>query len=58
MFLEYRKIEERQMFNKFASVQEKREIESKCAIQPKNMKPWFNPKGETFFRAAACNRVV
>jgi len=31
---------------------------AKLSIQPANMKPWKNNKGESFFRVAACNRVV
>ena len=58
MFLEYRKIEERMNFNKFANEQEKQETLAKLKIQSKNVKPWISPKGETFFRVAACNRVV
>jgi len=58
MFLEYRKLEEKQFFNKFGNVQEKKEVEAKLSIQPKNVKPWTSQKGETFFRVAACNRVV
>lgn len=40
MFLEYRKLEEKYFFNKFANVQEQKQVVSKLAIQPKNMKPW------------------
>lgn len=58
MFLEYRKLEEKQFFNKFGNAQEKKEVEAKLSIQPKNVKPWTSQKGETFFRVAACNRVV
>ena len=34
------------------------EVMAKLSIQPNNMKPYTNEKGETFFRVAACNRVV
>lgn len=58
MFLEYRQIEQEKIFNHFESDQQKKEVMAKLSIQPTNMKPWTNNKEETFFRVAACNRVV
>lgn len=58
MFLEYKKIEQKQVFNEFTSPKEKAEVMAKLSIQPNNMKPFTNDEGETFFRVAACNRVV
>lgn len=58
MFLEYRKIEEKQVFNQFANKEERAEVLAKLSIQPKNVRPFQTEKGETFFRVAACNRVV
>jgi len=58
MFLEYRKIEEKQVFNHFANKNERAEVLAKLSIQPNNVKPYLTPEGDSFFRVAACNRVV
>ena len=58
MFLEYKKIEQKQVFNHFQNKQDMAEVMAKLSIQPNNMKPWTSEEGETFFRVAACNRVV
>lgn len=58
LFLDYRKVEESKVFNEFADEKDKKETFAKLAIQPEQMKPFENEKGETFFRVAACNRVV
>lgn len=58
LFLEYRKIEDQAVFNQFANVHEENEVSAKLSIQPKQMKPFHTEHGESFFRVAACNRVV
>ena len=57
-FLAYRKIGQKKVFNEFANEDQKKATYAKLAIQPEQMKPYENDKGETFFRVAACNRVV
>ena len=58
MFLDYRKVEEQKVFNKFENEQQKKEVDAKLAIQPEQMKPFDAENGETYFRVAGCNRVV
>lgn len=40
MFLEYRKIEEKQVFNHFENKKEECEVMAKLSIQPKNVRPF------------------
>lgn len=58
LFLDYRKVEQAKVFNEFGDDAEKEATFAKLAIQPPQMKPFENAEGETFFRVAACNRVV
>ena len=58
MFLDYRKIEQETVFNKFENEQQEKEVEAKLSIQPEQMKPYCSDHGDCFFRVAACNRVV
>lgn len=58
MFLDYRKIESHTVFNHFSNEAEAKEVEAKLSIQPEQMKPFHTEDGESFFRVAACNRVV
>jgi hypothetical protein len=58
MFLDYRKIEQETVFNKFENEQQEKEVEAKLSIQPEQMKPYCSEQGDCFFRVAACNRVV
>lgn len=56
--MDYRKVEEEKVFNNFENEDDKKATFAKLSIQPDNVKPFENKKGETFFRVAACNRVV
>jgi carbonic anhydrase len=57
-FLDYRKVDAEKTFNNFEDEADKKNTFSKLALQPENVKPFENAKSETFFRVAACNRVV
>jgi len=58
LFLEYKKIEESQIFAPFANDLQKVEAAELRKDEPANIKPFENGKGETYFRFALCNRVV
>ena len=58
LFLDYRKVDKKKTFNNFEDDEDKKNTFSKLALQPENVKPFETSKDETFFRVAACNRVV
>lgn len=55
-FLQYRKVEEDIVIDKYESETEKKEMVAANTV-PENAKP-FEKDGDTFFRFALCNRAV
>lgn len=58
LFLDYRRVEQECCFNHIETEAQQREINAKLSIQPEQMKPLEAENGQTYFRVAACNRVV
>jgi len=58
MFLEFRKIEEEQVFAKFENESAKQAFNETRKDHPNHTKVYENNQGERFFRFAICNRVV